>query len=678
MTKKYVYDFGEKRLTPENTLLLGNKGVQLSEMSALGLPIPPGFTISTETCIEFLKSGKWMEGLDEQVEAALSRVEKKTGMTFGKGPSPLLVSVRSGSYVSMPGMMDTVLNLGLNDDVVELIIKKTGNARFAYDIYRRFIDMFGDVVMGCHHEHFEEKIDAAKKKAKVKLDSDLNAGQLKDVVAEYKAVYKKHVGELFPQDARVQLQHAINAVFSSWNIERAVKYRQINKLRDDAGTAVNVQAMAFGNMGEDCGTGVCFTRNPSTGEKEFYGEFLMNAQGEDVVAGIRTPMELKKLSKIMPKIYEQLTKLMTRLEKHYKDMQDMEFTIQEKKLYILQTRTGKRTAEAAVKMAVDMVNERLITKKTAVTRVKPEQLDRLLHPHFDPKARREVIAKGLPASPGAAVGQVVFTADVAEAWREKGNKVVLVRKETSPEDIGGMNAAEGVLTAFGGMTSHAAVVARGMGKPCVAGVGELNINYAAKKMTVGKLTVKQGDWISLDGSTGEVMAGQLATVAPTMSGDFGQFMQICDQVRRLGIRTNADTPEDARRARQFGAEGIGLCRTEHMFFEGERIWPVRQMILAADDYAAMLAKQAAAATEKEKKAIAREHAAAKKQFEGALKTLLPYQRSDFVGIFKAMAGLPVTVRLLDPPLHEFLPQDAASQAEMAKRLGVKPAVVKAK
>ncbi len=678
MTKKYVYDFGEKRLTPENTLLLGNKGVQLSEMSALGLPIPPGFTISTETCIEFLKSGKWMQGLDEQVEAALSRVEKKTGMTFGKGPSPLLVSVRSGSYVSMPGMMDTVLNLGLNDDVVELIIKKTGNARFAYDIYRRFIDMFGDVVMGCHHEHFEEKIDAAKKKAKVKLDSDLNAGQLKDVVAEYKAVYKKHVGQLFPQDGRVQLRHAINAVFSSWNIERAVKYRQINKLRDDAGTAVNVQAMAFGNMGEDCGTGVCFTRNPSTGKKEFYGEFLMNAQGEDVVAGIRTPMELKKLSKIMPEIYGQLTKLMTRLEKHYKDMQDMEFTIQEKKLYILQTRTGKRTAEAAVKMAVDMVDERLITKKVAVTRVKPEQLDRLLHPHFDPKAKREVIAKGLPASPGAAVGQVVFTADVAEAWREKGNKVVLVRKETSPEDIGGMNAAEGVLTAFGGMTSHAAVVARGMGKPCVAGVGELNINYAAKKMTVGKLTIKQGDWISLDGSTGEVMAGQLATVAPTMSGDFGRFMQICDQVRRLGIRTNADTPEDARRARDFGAEGIGLCRTEHMFFEGERIWPVRQMILAADDYATMLAKQAAAATEKEKKAIAREYAAAKKQFEGALKKLLPYQRSDFVGIFKAMAGLPVTVRLLDPPLHEFLPQDAGSQAEMARRLGVKPAVVKAK
>jgi pyruvate,orthophosphate dikinase len=441
---------------------------------------------------------------------------------------------------------------------------------------------------------------------------------------------------------------------------------------------VNVQAMVFGNMGEDCGTGVCFTRNPSTGQKEFYGEFLMNAQGEDVVAGIRTPIELTKLNRIMPHAYKKLTQLMTRLEKHYKDMQDMEFTIQEKTLYILQTRTGKRTAEAAVKIAVDMVQERLVPKKDAVMRVEPEQLDRLLHPHFDPKAKRTVIAKGLPASPGAAVGQVVFTADTAEAWKEKGKDVVLVRIETSPEDIGGMDAAVGILTARGGMTSHAAVVARGMGKCCVAGVGALNINYSAKKLTVGKLTIKEGDWISLDGSTGELMTGKLPTVPPSLSGDFGKFMRICDQVRRLGVRTNADTPGDSKRARDFGAEGIGLCRTEHMFFEGDRIWPVREMILAADDYAAMLRDIDAAETDKAKKAAEKEHATAKKQFEGALKKLLPLQRGDFEGIFIEMAGLPVTIRLLDPPLHEFLPQDKENQAEMARRLKVKPAVVKAK
>ncbi len=578
----------------------------------------------------------------------------------------------------MPGMMDTVLNLGLNDDVIEGIIKKTSNPRFAYDIYRRFIDMFGDVVMGCSHEYFEEVIEAAKQKAGVKLDNELSAEQLKEVVDKYKVVYKKHVGELFPQSGKEQLTHAINAVFGSWNADRAIKYRQLNNITNLLGTAVNVQAMVFGNMGKDCGTGVCFTRNPSTGKKEFYGEFLMNAQGEDVVAGIRTPLPMKKLSKIMPKAYNQLTRLMTRLEKHYKDMQDMEFTIQNEVLYILQTRTGKRTAESAVKIAVDMVQERLIPKKEAVMRVTPEQLDRLLHPHFDPKAKRNVIAKGLPASPGAAVGQIVFTADTAEAWKKKGKKVILVRIETSPEDIGGMDAAVGILTARGGMTSHAAVVARGMGKCCVAGVHELNINYSTKKLTIDKLTLKEGDWISLDGSSGQVMSGQLPTVEPTLSGDFGKFMKICDQIRRLGVRTNADTPEDSKRARDFGAEGIGLTRTEHMFFEGERIWPVRQMILAADEYALMLEKIEAAQTDKEKKAIAKEHATAKKHFEGSLKKLLPYQRSDFEGIFNAMAGLPVTIRLLDPPLHEFLPQDKENQAEMAKRLGVKPAVVKAK
>jgi pyruvate,orthophosphate dikinase len=679
MAEKRVYFFGGGKAEGNAKMkeLLGGKGSNLAEMTNLGVPVPPGFTIITRVCSEYYKTGgKWPRGLEAEVDANLAKLEKAMGARLGDPNKPLLVSVRSGAAVSMPGMMDTVLNLGLNDKVIEGIIKKTGNARFAYDIYRRFIDMFGDVVMGCDHEHFEHVIDAAKKKARVKLDNELSAEQLKEVVDKYKAVYKKHIGQLFPQDGRVQLTHAINAVFGSWNAARAVRYRQLNKITGLLGTAVNVQAMVFGNMGEDCGTGVCFTRNPSTGKKEFYGEFLMNAQGEDVVAGIRTPLPLDQLSKVMPKAYKGLTGLMTRLEKHYKEMQDMEFTIQEKKLYILQTRTGKRTAEAEVKIAVDMVKERLISKEVAVRRVGPEQLDRLLHPHFDPSARREVVAKGLPASPGAAVGQVVFDADTAEAWKGKGKKVILVRIETSPEDIGGMDAARGILTARGGMTSHAAVVARGMGKPCVAGVGALHINYKAKKLDVGKLTIKEGDWISLDGSTGEMMKGQLATVEPTMSGDFGRFMKICDEIRKLGVRTNADTPEDSKRARQFGAEGIGLCRTEHMFFEGDRIWPVRQMILAADDYALMQDEMEAAESEKDKKRIEKEHATAKKQFEGALKKLLPYQRKDFEGIFKAMAGLPVTIRLLDPPLHEFLPQDKWTQAETAKWLGVKPAVVK--
>jgi pyruvate,orthophosphate dikinase len=681
MPEKRVYFFGGGKAEGNQKMkvMLGGKGANLAEMTNLGVPVPAGFTIATKVCDEYYKSkGKWPKGLDAEVDKNLAKLEKAMNAKLGDPNKPLLVSVRSGAAVSMPGMMDTVLNLGLNDDVIDGIIKKTGNPRFAFDIYRRFIDMFGDVVMGCEHEHFEQVIHAAKEKAGVRLDNELNAEQLKDVVEKYKTVYRKHVGELFPQDGKVQLTHAINAVFGSWMTPRAVRYRQLNKITGLLGTAVNVQAMVFGNMGTDCGTGVCFTRNPSTGKKEFYGEFLMNAQGEDVVAGIRTPIELKKLNKVMPKAYKQLTGLMSSLEKHYKDMQDMEFTIQNKVLYILQTRTGKRTAEAAVKIAVDMVNEKLISQKEAVTRVEPEQLDRLLHPHFDPKAKRNVIAKGLPASPGAVVGQVVFNAETAEAWNAKGKQVVLVRIETSPEDIGGMDAAEGILTERGGMTSHAAVVARGMGKCCVAGVGSLNINYATKRMTIDKTTIKEGDWISLDGSTGEVMTGQLATVEPTLSGDFGNFLKICDSVRRLGVRTNADTPEDSKRARDFGAEGIGLTRTEHMFFEGDRIWAVRQMILAADGYAAMLAKIQAAPSDKEKKQIEKQYATAKKQFEGALKKLLPYQRGDFEGIFKAMAGLPVTIRLLDPPLHEFLPQDKENQAEMARRLGVKPAIVKAK
>jgi len=679
MTQKLVYFFGSGRAEGNAKMkeLLGGKGANLAEMTNLGIPVPPGFTISTAVCAEYnRRKGKWPAGLKEQVDKNVRKLERAMGAKLSDPNRPLLVSVRSGAAVSMPGMMDTVLNLGLNDSVIEGIIKKTGNARFAYDIYRRFIDMFGNVVMGCDHDHFEHVIDAAKKKAKVKMDNELNADQLKAVVDQYKKVYKKHVGRMFPQDGREQLKHAINAVFGSWNIPRAVKYRQLNNITGLLGTAVNVQTMVFGNMGADCGTGVCFTRNPSTGKKEFYGEFLMNAQGEDVVAGIRTPLPLKKLNRIMPKAYKKLTALMTRLEKHYKDMQDMEFTIQEKTLYILQTRSGKRTAAAAVKIAVDMLAEKLITQKEAVGCVEPDQLDMLLHPSLDPKAKRNVIATGLPASPGAAVGQVVFTADDAEAWRDKGKKVVLVRIETSPEDIGGMDAAQGILTARGGMTSHAAVVARGMGKCCVAGVGEININYSAKKITVGKLTVKEGDWISLDGSAGQVILGRVPTVSPTMSGDFGKFMAICDKIRKLGVRTNADTPGDSKRARDFGAEGIGLCRTEHMFFEGDRIWAVREMILAAEDYDVMLEKLAAAETESQKRQIRRDYAPVKKQFEGALKKLLPYQRKDFVGIFQAMAGLPVTIRLLDPPLHEFLPQDAKAQAEMAKRLKVSTARVK--
>jgi len=681
MAKKRVYFFGNGKAEGNAKMrdLLGGKGANLAEMTNLGVPVPPGFTIAASVCQEFFESGgKWPKGLAEEVDKNLARLEKVMGAKLGDPRKPLLVSVRSGAAVSMPGMMDTVLNLGLNDQVVEGIIKLTGNARFAYDIYRRFIDMFGDVVMGCPHEHFEHAIEQAKKKAGVKLDSELNVEQLKELVAEYKKIYRKHVGELFPEDGKVQLKYAINAVFKSWNSDRAVRYRQLNNITGLLGTAVNVQAMVFGNMGEDSGTGVCFTRNPSNGKKEFYGEFLMNAQGEDVVAGIRTPMELKKLARIMPAIYKQLTSLMTMLEKHYKDMQDIEFTIQQGKLYILQTRTGKRTAEAAVKIAADMVKERLISKEEAVLRVTPEQLDRLLHPHFDPKAGREVITKGLPASPGAAVGQVVFNAETAEAWKKKGKKVILVRIETSPEDIGGMAAAEGILTARGGMTSHAAVVARGMGKCCVAGAGALNIDYKTGKFTVGNVTIKQGDWISIDGTSGEVMKGQLKTVPPMVSGDFGRFMKICDRVRKLAVRTNADTPEDAKRARAFGAEGIGLCRTEHMFFEGDRIWPVREMILAADGYAKMLDELGAAQNEKERKVILKKYAAVKKQFEGSLKKLLPLQRGDFEGIFEAMASLPVTIRLLDPPLHEFLPQEPANQAETARRLGVKPAEVKKK
>ncbi|AQT68048.1 Pyruvate, phosphate dikinase [Anaerohalosphaera lusitana] len=680
MAEKRVYFFGNGKAEGDASMknLLGGKGANLAEMTSIGVPVPAGFTIATNVCKEYYENkGKWPAGLRKEVDTNVKKLEKAMGLKFGDPKKPLLVSVRSGAAVSMPGMMDTVLNLGLNDEVVEGIIEKTDNPRFAYDIYRRFIDMFGDVVMGCHHEKFEKALHTAKQKAGVKNDNELSADQLKAVVEDYKKIYKKEVKQNFPQDPFDQLTKSIDAVFGSWNTPRAAKYRELNNITGLLGTAVNVQAMVFGNMGEDCATGVCFTRNPSTGKKEFYGEFLRNAQGEDVVAGIRTPEPLKNLKKEMPPAYKELTTIMSRLEKHYKDMQDIEFTVQEDKLYLLQTRNGKRTAAAAIKIATDMVREKLIPQKEAVTRVTPEQLDHLLHPHFDAKAKRDVIATGLPASPGAAVGQVVFDADTAEEWAKKGKDVILVRIETSPEDIGGMAVAKGILTARGGMTSHAAVVARGMGKCCVAGVDAVEINYKTKKFTCGKLTVKQGDFVSLDGSTGQLMKGQVPTVEPELSGDFGKFMKICDKVRKLGVRTNADTPEDAKRAREFGAEGIGLCRTEHMFFEGKRIWPVRQMILAAEDYAAMLTRLDEALTKKEETEIKKEYKDTKKQFEGALKKLLPYQRKDFEGIFKAMAPKPVTVRLLDPPLHEFLPQDKASQSEMAKQLKVKPSRVKA-
>ncbi len=687
MATKMVYFFGNGKAEGKSSMkeLLGGKGANLAEMTSLKIPVPPGFTITTETCAAYYKAGgKWPTGLRKQVDDNLARLERAMKCKLGDPVRPLLVSVRSGAAISMPGMMDTVLNLGLNDEVVEGIIERTGNARFAYDSYRRFIDMFGDVVMGCGHEPFEHAIGQLKKERKAKQDTDLTAEDLKELVKRYKAVYKKAVGKNFPQDPHKQLDLAIDAVFGSWNSERAIKYRQINDIKGLAGTAVNVQSMVFGNMGDDCGTGVCFTRNPSTGKKEYYGEFLMNAQGEDVVAGIRTPMPLVQLRKISTKLYKDLTGVMDKLEKHYKDMQDMEFTIQEGKLYLLQTRTGKRTAEAALKIAVDMVKEKLINKKTAVSRITPEQVDHLLHPSFSKTAKRQVLTKGLPASPGAAVGQLVFDAKTAEQWKEKGKTVILCRIETSPEDIGGMDAAVGIMTQRGGMTSHAAVVARGMGRCCVAGAAELNINYKARTVKIGKKTLKQGDWVSLDGSTGEIMAGQLPTEEPKLSGNFASLMKWADEIRKLGVRTNADTPEDAARARKFGAEGIGLCRTEHMFFEGDRIWAVRQMILSADEYKNLKEKIASLGpnpTGNDKKLLAelkKQFKAPKAEFEGALKKLLPYQRKDFVGIFKAMIGLPVTIRLLDPPLHEFLPQDAKSQKEMARRLKVKPSLVKAK
>jgi pyruvate,orthophosphate dikinase len=635
--------------------LLGGKGANLAEMSAIGLPVPPGFTISTEVCTHYYANDKtYPADLEAAVDAAMAKVEGEIGARFGDRDNPLLVSVRSGARASMPGMMDTVLNLGLNDTTVEGLIKRSHDPRFAYDSYRRFIQMYSDVVMGVDHGDFEELLEMAKEEKGVYLDTDLDADDLKALVQKYKAKVREQLGGDFPEDPKAQLWGAITAVFGSWRNNRANVYRKLHGIPESWGTAVNVQAMVFGNMGQDCATGVAFTRDPSTGENTFYGEFLINAQGEDVVAGTRTPQQLTTAAKraqgsdmpameeAMPEVFRQLDEVRSILEKHYRDMQDIEFTVQQQKLYMLQTRTGKRTVHAALRIAVEMADEGLITADEAVQRIEPQGLDQLLHPTLDPDAERNVIAKGLPASPGAASGTVVFSADEAESAARDGQRVILVRIETSPEDIHGMHAAEGILTTRGGMTSHAAVVARGMGRPCVSGAGQIRVDYARKTFFVGGVEVGAGDKITIDGGTGEVMLGEVATVQPELSGNFARIMEWADGVRRMRVRTNAETPADAQAARDFGAEGIGLCRTEHMFFEGERIVAMREMILARDE-------------EGRRK---------------ALDKLLPMQRGDFVELFRIMEGLPVTIRLLDPPLHEFLPHTEEEMAEVAAGAGL--------
>ncbi|WP_292465274.1 pyruvate, phosphate dikinase [Methanolobus sp.] len=635
--RKFVYFFGKEETEGKNSMkdLLGGKGANLAEMANLGIPVPPGFTITTEVCVLYLENGSYPDGILDQIDAAIEKLEKVNGKKFGDLKDPLLLSVRSGARVSMPGMMDTVLNLGLNDVSVEGLAKKTGNERFAYDSYRRFLMMFGDVVLDIKHEYFESAIEAKKNELGVRQDTQLNAGALKQLAKTFKEIIKKKTGSEFPQDPRKQLQMSIEAVFNSWNNQRAIRYRKLNNIPMDWGTAVNVQTMVYGNMGETSGTGVAFTRDPGTGKKEFFGEYLMNAQGEDVVAGIRTPLTITTLAQKMPGAYSQLVDICQKLENHFKDMQDIEFTIEEGKLYMLQTRNGKRTAAAALNIAVDMVTEGLIDKKTALMRVRPEQIDQLLHPTIDSSAKYEVIATGLPASPGAAVGKVVFTAEHAEEMAALNKKVILVRAETSPEDIGGMDAAQGILTVRGGMTSHAAVVARGMGKPCVAGCGAISIDIHEKVFTVNDLHIKEGEYISIDGATGCVILGKVSLITPGVSEELKTLLFWADEVRKMNVRTNADTPHDAAVARDFGAEGIGLCRTEHMFFGDDRIPVVREMILAEDEY-----------SRKE-----------------ALNKLLPMQREDFIGIFRAMQGYPVTIRLLDPPLHEFLPK----QEELAEK-----------
>ncbi|MCC5427984.1 pyruvate, phosphate dikinase, partial [Clostridium botulinum] len=641
--KKHVYLFSEGNASMRE--LLGGKGANLAEMTNLGIPVPTGFTVTTEACIKYYKDGKKLaDEVVQQITDAMKEVEKETNKKFGSEENPLLVSVRSGARVSMPGMMDTILNLGLNDKTVESLSKLTNNERFAYDSYRRFIQMFSDVVMGIDKRDFEDVLDQMKEEKGVDYDTDLTSEDLKKIVVKFKEIYKKEMREDFPQEPKEQLLAAVTAVFGSWDNPRAIVYRRLNDIPGDWGTAVNVQSMVFGNMGETSGTGVAFTRNPATGENEIFGEYLINAQGEDVVAGIRTPQPIAKLKEDLPQCYEEFMSIARKLEKHYKDMQDMEFTIEQGKLYFLQTRNGKRTAQSALKIAVDLVEERTLQKEEALLKVDPKQLDTLLHPNFDEKELKaaEVIATGLPASPGAACGRVYFTAEEAKIHHEKGEKVILVRLETSPEDIEGMVAAEGILTARGGMTSHAAVVARGMGTCCVAGCSEITINEKEKYFHAAGKSYKEGDYISLDGSTGKVYGKSIKTVAPEISGYFGTFMEWADKVRVLKVRTNADAPRDAAQAVTFGAEGIGLCRTEHMFFQEERIPAVREMILAKTEA----------------------------QRRKALGKLLPMQREDFVGIYEAMVEKPVTVRLLDPPLHEFLPKDDEDIKELSKEMEV--------
>lgn len=667
--KKYVYFFAANKSDGKAEMknLLGGKGANLAEMCNIGVPVPPGFTITTEVCTAFYENNRnYPAGLEEEVVATIKKVEEEMEMTFGDPKNPLLLSVRSGARASMPGMMDTVLNLGMNDVIVEGLAELSGKPRFAWDSYRRFVQMYGDVVLDLKPQNKEDEdpfevIIEEKKKAKgVELDTDLTTEDLQELVAEFKQAIKRETGRDFPEDPMEQLWGAVGAVFGSWMNDRAKTYRALNNIPSNWGTAVNVQTMVYGNMGDDCATGVAFTRDPATGNKKFYGEYLVNAQGEDVVAGIRTPQPVNSstqsddsqvtLAKLMPEPYKELVSIYQNLEQHYTDMQDIEFTIQQGRLWMLQTRNGKRTAEAAVRIAVEMEEEGLIDKKTAVLRVSPAALDQLLHPMFDPNADTKTLAKGLPASPGAATGRIVFHADEAEEWAGKGEDVILVRIETSPEDIGGMHVAKGILTSRGGMTSHAAVVARGMGTTCVAGCSALDINYKTKTMTVNGGTYNEGDWISLDGSAGEVIEGKVPTIDPELSGNFGILMGWADEFRTINVRTNADTPHDSDVGRNFGAEGIGLCRTEHMFFEGDRIKAVREMILSEDE-------------------------AGRRK---ALDKLLPYQREDFYGIFKAMHDLPVTVRTLDPPLHEFLPHEPENQQEMADEMGITLEEVKAK
>tara|TARA_B100000674_G_scaffold254454_2_gene209835 strand:+ start:9185 stop:11857 length:2673 start_codon:yes stop_codon:yes gene_type:complete len=656
-TPQWVYKFGggSAEGAAEMKNLLGGKGANLAEMSSLGLPVPPGFTITTEVCIAYYASDRaYPDGLSDQVDAALAFIEETVGARFGDPENPLLVSVRSGARASMPGMMDTVLNLGLNDVTVEGLAAKSGDARFAWDSYRRFIQMFGDVVLGVEHDNFEEIIDTQKMMRGAALDTDLDAEDWKVIAIGFKERIEDETGNPFPQDPRDQLWGAITAVFGSWHNDRANTYRRLHNIPESWGTAVNVQAMVFGNMGDDCATGVAFTRDPSEGRNTFYGEYLVNAQGEDVVAGIRTPQhltiagkdeqgsDLPAMEEVMPEVFGQLNEVRLNLEKHYRDMQDIEFTVQQNKLWMLQTRTGKRTAKAALKIACDMVDEGLISEEEAVFRIEPESLDQLLHPTLDPDAARDLLTRGLPASPGAASGTIVFSADEAEARAANGEAVVLVRIETSPEDIHGMHAAQGILTSRGGMTSHAAVVARGMGRPCVSGAGDLRIDYETQTLTVMGREIAAGDTLTIDGTSGEVMAGGVPTLQPELSGDFATLMNWVDDVREMKVRTNAETPLDAQTALDFGAEGIGLCRTEHMFFDADRIVAVREMILAKDE----------------------------ERRRAALEKILPMQRQDFIDLFRIMAGKPVTIRLLDPPLHEFLPHTAEEMKQVAQGSGV--------